>query len=279
MSDTQRFLDGKAVVVTGSGGGLGRAYALDAAANGAAVVVNDVDYERALSVAKEIEQLGGRACADGHSVDGWDQAGEIIGCCLREFGRIDGLVNNAGVAYGSDAWTDTEADIRHLIDVNLLGTMFCGIHAFKHMVTQRSGSIVNVSSMGFSGVRKFASYAASKGGVLGATYAWALDGAPYDVRVNALFPSARTAMNDVFEESEFRPIEEWNPAGVAPMVTYLLSDRSGALTGQAVRYSRGELSLMARPHSVDPVLTQEAWTVSQIAEAMSGELAAAIASA
>ena len=140
------LLDGKAVIVTGAGRGLGRAFALDAAAEGASVVVNDIDTEAAEKVAAEIAGDGGRAVSCAGSVANWDQADDLVQTCLKEYGALDGLVNNAGVLALRPAWDETEDSIRRVVEVNLLGALFVGTHAVRAMVDQGSGSIVNITS-------------------------------------------------------------------------------------------------------------------------------------
>ncbi|MGH8922346.1 MAG: SDR family NAD(P)-dependent oxidoreductase, partial [Actinomycetes bacterium] len=140
------ILDGKAVVITGAGRGLGEAYALHAARAGARVVVNDVDGELAEAVAAQIVEQGGRAVASAQSVRDPDQAGGVIDRCLAEFGRIDGLVNNAALNHRARPWDEDVHAVRELIEVNVLGVLYCGIAAARVMRRQRAGSIINISS-------------------------------------------------------------------------------------------------------------------------------------
>jgi NAD(P)-dependent dehydrogenase (short-subunit alcohol dehydrogenase family) len=139
-------LDGKAVIVTGAGRGLGRAFALDAGAQGASVVVNDIDADAAEKVAAEIAESGGQAVASVGSVADWERAAELVATCLEEYGAVDGLVNNAGVLNLAPPWAETEESIRRVVEVNLLGALFVGSHAVRAMIDQGSGSIVNITS-------------------------------------------------------------------------------------------------------------------------------------
>src|SRR5262249_38735658 len=136
----------KAVVVTGAGRGIGRAIALHAATEGASVVVNDIDAYVVSEVVSDIEVAGGSAVGCGSSVSMWDGAAEIIDCCVRTFGSIDGLVNNAAVLDAVLPWETDERQIRRTIEINLLGTLFCGTHAMSAMKAQGHGAIVNLSS-------------------------------------------------------------------------------------------------------------------------------------
>ncbi|HET7718651.1 MAG TPA: SDR family NAD(P)-dependent oxidoreductase, partial [Acidimicrobiales bacterium] len=169
------LLDGRAVIVTGAGQGLGRAYAVEAAGRGAGVVVNDVDLAMAQAVADEIADRGGKAVAAGGSVAVWDDAAALSAIAVRTFGRLDGLVNNAGVFHLARAEDEDESLVRQAVEVNLLGAMFCGIHAIRTMIGGgNGGSIVNVSSGYQSGVATGGCYAATKGALASLTYSWAL---------------------------------------------------------------------------------------------------------
>src|SRR5438094_616783 len=126
-----KFLDGKAVVITGAGRGLGRAYALHAARSGAAVVVNDIDSEPAEEVAAAIVGEGGRAVPSVGSVADPGQAAAAVEACVAGFGKIDGLVNNAAIGHHTPPWEDDPVHIRAVLETNALGPMYCGTAAIK----------------------------------------------------------------------------------------------------------------------------------------------------
>src|SRR5258705_11665677 len=134
---TMPLLADKVVVITGAARGLGRAYALDAAREGAAVVVNDIDPEVG-SVAAEIVAAGGQAAANEDTVTTWAGAEAIIASAIEKFGRLDGLVNNAGVLHVGPPWEVSEDTARTSFDVNVLGAIFVGTHAMKVMMGQKS---------------------------------------------------------------------------------------------------------------------------------------------
>lgn len=236
----ERVLEGHAVVITGAGRGLGQAYAIHAAGAGAAVLINDVDAGPAHATAAAIQAAGGRAVVHVGSVSDWEHAGAAVSACLQRFGRIDGLINNAGIFIGGAVGTEAESDIRNLVEVNLLGSLFCGHHAAAAMIRQGSGSIINISSGASIGLPKSGTYGATKGGVLSATHCWALDLRAYGVRVNAVLPAAVTRL--VGPESGEAPAE-----AVSPLVTYLLSKVSAGVTGHAFRIKRGRISLVTGP--------------------------------
>ena len=256
-------LDGKAVVVTGAGQGLGRAYALDAAAEGASVVVNDIDGAAAEKVAAEIAGAGGRAVPVVGSVADWDRAGDLVAVCRKEYGAVDGLVNNAGVLNLTPPWDESEMSIRRVVEVNLLGALFVGTHAVQAMMDQGSGSIVNITSSAQLGLSTMGTYGATKGGLASLTYSWSVDLGGYSIRVNAYAPVARTAMADM---SPVLPPDIPDPADNAAIVTYLLSDLSDGITGQVIQRRGNRLVVLAHPHLTEHGAEADAWTVGTVVE-------------
>jgi NAD(P)-dependent dehydrogenase (short-subunit alcohol dehydrogenase family) len=271
------YLPGKAVVVTGAGRGLGAAYARLAAAQGAAVVVNDIDVALASAVAESIVDGGGRAVPDGSDIATWDGAGAVVEACVREYGAIHGLVNNAAIFQLADPVAQDPEVFRRVIEINLLGTAYCGLHAIRAMLAQGTGSVVNVTSGAQAGAKAMGAYGASKGGVATLTYCWALDVAGTGVRVNAMSPNAHTRMSEEFERYLGAAARSQNtnkaPELNAPAVVYLLSDASAAVNGQVVRVDANELSLMTHPAVLRPALTSPQWTVESVAAAFADDLA------
>jgi len=267
------ILDGKALVITGAGRGLGEAYAKHAAAHGAAVVVNDIDETTAEKVAIGIVEAGGQAVAGPGSVTSPEVADGLVELCLSRFGSLDGLVNNAAIGYHEPVWRDDAARARELIETNVLGAMYCAIAAAKIMRRQRAGSIVNASSGSMLGHGGAAAYAASKGALASLTYSWALDLAGHGVRVNGISPVAWTPLlaADPNSRNEFTP--ENSPDRIAPLVTYLLSDLAEGVTGQLVRFTGEKLHVVAKARIADPVLRRESWQVTDVADAFAGALA------
>jgi NAD(P)-dependent dehydrogenase (short-subunit alcohol dehydrogenase family) len=264
-------LDGKAVVVTGAGRGLGAAYARLAAAEGAAVLVNDVDDDLAATVAAGITAAGGRALAAAGTIGTWDGAGEVVARCVEAFGAIDGLVNNAGIFRLAHPAEQDPDEFRTVIEVNLLGTAYCGLHAIRAMLAQGGGSVVNVTSGAHAGTAAMGAYGASKGGVASLTYCWAADLIGTGVRVNAVSPNAHTRMADAFEAYLGPAAQGQNvhkpPEQNAPAVVYLLSDAAAALHGQVVRVDGDELSMIAHPVVQGDGARDPAWTVRKVAAA------------
>ena len=186
------MLEGKAVVVTGAGRGIGAACAAGVGRQGARVVVNDVDAEEAEQTARAIKAQGGTAISCVADISDWEQAGKLIEACISAFGRIDGLVNNAALYHIGrvDAFNPLVA--RALVEVNVLGPMYCTGHAVKAMLAQRSGSIVNVVSGAHMGMPGMGIYGATKGAVASMVYTWAMELSGSGVRVNALSPFGAT---------------------------------------------------------------------------------------
>jgi NAD(P)-dependent dehydrogenase (short-subunit alcohol dehydrogenase family) len=271
----KRILEGKAVVITGAGGGLGAAYARHAARLGARLVVNDLDGKGAEQTAEAIRAEGGEATASAGSVSSWDYCGALIEACVSAYGRIDGLVNNAGILRHGRITEMTERDLRAMLEVNTIGTAGCASHAIKQMLKQGTpASLVNISSGSHAGDLALGGYGASKGAVASLTYAWALELRSTNVRVNAISPLAHTPMAEtnmklLAEQSANREVVYTTlpkPEVNAPAVAFLLSDASIGINGQIVRIAGNELSYNTHPMIAQPVLKGD-WTDEAIAAA------------
>lgn len=259
-------LSGRAVVVTGAARGLGRAYALHAARAGASVVVNDIDLDAARRVADEIDGAGGLAVASGGSVSDPGTAEELIGLCATRFETVDGLVNNAGIFHQANPWDEDEDRVRALVEVNVLGTIYCGLAAIAWMANEgRAGSIVNVTSGTHLGHPQTAVYGATKGAIASLTYGWALDLQPLGIRVNAISPLAVTDMKLPPYDGHAKPSE------VAAVVTFLLGEESTGVTGQVVRRARRGLGLMRHPE-IETMVEADSWEVADIGRAFATTL-------
>ncbi|UJW35534.1 SDR family oxidoreductase [Saccharothrix sp. AJ9571] len=262
------LLEQKAVVITGGGRGLGQAFAVHAAQAGAAVVVNDVDVELAERTAAGIRAQGGRAVASGHSVADPGQARAIIDLCVAEYGRIDGLISNAGLNYEALPWQEDPDQVRELIEVNVLGVVYTGMAAAEAMVAQGGGgSIVNISSGASLGQRKLGVYAASKGAVASLTYSWALDLEEVGIRVNAVCPLAHTRMVWKSERSLRNCPPDRTPARIAPLVLFLLGEHSAGITGQMIRCNGPQLHLVGQPYFKAPILERDVWDTESVERA------------
>ena len=279
LQQSPRDLETKAVVVTGAGRGLGAAFARDIAGRGGRVLLVDRDVASAENQAEAIRAEGGIARSFGADITDWAQSEAAIAACVEGFGRIDGLVNNAGLFRIGALAAMSEADIRSLIEVNVIGTAFCMRHAALRMAAQGSGAIVNISSDAQAGLPLMSIYGATKGAAASLTFALAEELAPSGVRVNAMAPLAATAMGDA-TRSYYReqgtelpyvqlPTPEWN----APVVSFLLSDRAQGITGQIVRLDNHRLGVMTHPGVALPLTWGEEWTFEAVAAAFAGPLA------
>lgn len=273
-------LDGKAVVITGSGRGLGEAYARLAAAEGARVVINDVDAGEAERVAAAIRAAGGEALARVSDISSWAGATALVEFCVSAFGSLDGFVNNAALFHMALATEETEARVRRLFEVNVLGTAYCGYAALSQMLKQGRGSLVNVTSGAHSGIRGMSAYGGSKGAAASMTYSWAIETDGSGVRVNAVSPMAQTRMSESTEEFSRRHGEEVvkrsvviPPENNAPLVVYLLSDLARAVNGQVVRVQGRAINLVTHPAALEPGVERDSWTVRDVASAFSSRLA------
>jgi NAD(P)-dependent dehydrogenase (short-subunit alcohol dehydrogenase family) len=280
------MLSGKTVVITGAGNGIGAACAMGAARQGASIVVNDLDVAAAGATAEAIVATGGSAIACAGDVSSWEDTGHLIETCLRTYGKIDGLVNNAALFHiGKLEDFDPKVALA-LVQVNVLGPMYCTGHAVKAMLAQGSGSIVNLVSGAQMGMPSMGVYGATKGAVASLVYTWSMELSGTGVRMNALSPFGATNirensnryLRDRFDgaapESILPAVRSAIPAPDhnSPIVEYLLSDKSADVNGQLVRIDSGELQLCTHPALLLPSLKRDHWDAEAVAEAFEQDL-------
>lgn len=278
--EKEGILTDKIVLVTGGGRGLGAAYSCLAAAEGAVVVVNDIDADPAHEVAASIVEAGGQALAQVGDISEWAGAGQAVQTAIDTYGRLDGLVSNAGLFTMHHPEKQDEASFRRIIEVNVLGVAFCGMHAIRHMNDRHHGSIVNVTSGAHAGMEGMAAYGASKGAVASLTYGWAVDLQGTGVRVNAMSPLAGTRMVDEVDvyyrvgDSEQGRARRKSPTpeANAPAVVFLLSDRAANVHGQVVRIDNRDLSLVSHPRNIVPTVPHGAISTAAVEAAFNGPL-------
>ena len=266
------MLKGKNAVVTGSGRGVGRAIVMALAAEGVNVIVNDLGgaangtgaaASAADEVVAEIKELGGTAVANYESVSSWDSAEKIIRSCIDNFGRIDILVNVAGILRDRMAFNMSDEDWSSVLAVHLSGTFYCTRHAIPFMREQQSGRIINTSSGAWLGSLGQVNYSAAKGGIISLTYSIASEMARYNVTCNAICPVAATrmTMSDELKAAWKKKLESGQitreyyesmidvppPEGVAPLIAFLASDNAAHISGTVFRSQAGAISMYTKP--------------------------------
>ncbi len=270
-------LDGKVALVTGAGRGLGRGEALALAAEGAAVVVNDLDVDLAKAVVGEVEAAGGRAAANGDDVASWAGAEALVAAAGEGVGRLDVLVNNAGFLRDRMSFSMNEEDFDEVVRVHVKGhfapTRFAAAHwRERHKAGDTAGgAVVNTASeAGLYGGTGQANYVAAKAGIAGMTVGIAREVERYGFRVNAVAPRARTRMTEAVLGDFAAPppdgaFDEWDPGNIGPVVAWLASDAAAGVTGQVFVVFGGRIHLFEGWTMVSEIEQGERWTVGGIA--------------
>jgi NAD(P)-dependent dehydrogenase (short-subunit alcohol dehydrogenase family) len=276
-------LDGRVAIVTGAGRGIGRSVARLLASEGASVVVNDLgsavdgsghDSGPAHDVVAEIAEDGGKAVANGADISVFAAAENLVQTAIEEFGRLDILVNVAGILRDRMVFNMTEQEWDDVIRVHLKGTFNTTRFASAHWRSLRDESaqnrIINFTSVsGLHGAPGQPNYAAAKMGIVGLTWSSARALGKYGVTVNAISPGAATRMTDSVPTGRRRTrpdVDEWSPDNVAPIVAYLASERSGWITGRIIHSSGYEVSLYSNPEPVVRIVGTGPWQPDALAE-------------
>ncbi|CAB4688282.1 MAG: SDR family NAD(P)-dependent oxidoreductase [Actinobacteria bacterium] len=256
--------DGRVVIITGSGRGIGREHALEFARQGASVVVNDLGVAQdgsdpsdtpAQSVVDEITASGGSAITSGHDVADWDSAGEMVQLAIDTFGGLDVVVNNAGIVRDRMFVNSEQAEWEAVLRVHVLGHAAAARHAASYWrAKSKAGEtvdarIINTSSgAGLMGSIAQAAYSAAKGAIASLTLVQAAELGRIGVTANALAPAARTRMTeeafkDMMAEAEEGAFDAMDPANVSPLVVWLGSAESAAVTGRVFEVEGGMIGL------------------------------------
>jgi NAD(P)-dependent dehydrogenase (short-subunit alcohol dehydrogenase family) len=277
-------LDGRVAIVTGAGRGIGRSVASLLASEGAAVVVNDLgvavdgsgnDAGPAQQAVDEITAAGGKAVASGADISDHAAAEDLVKTAISEFGKLDVLVNVAGILRDRMVFNMTEQEWDDVIRVHLKGTFNTTKFASAHWRSLRDESaqnrIINFTSVsGLHGAPGQPNYAAAKMGIVGLTYSSAHALAKYGVTVNAISPAASTRMTDsiptVRQRARTATADERSPDNVAPVVAYLASERSGWINGRIVHSAGYEISLYSDPQPVIRVIGTGPWELEALAD-------------
>jgi 3-oxoacyl-[acyl-carrier protein] reductase len=287
-------LSGKVAIVTGSGRGLGLAYATELARSGAAVVVNDVDQAVADAAVKSIADAGGTAVAEVVAVGTSEAAQALVDRAVDEFGRLDILVNNAGILRDATLWKMTDEQFDAVITTHLRGTFTCTRAAAIRMREQgEGGRIISVGSpTGQVGNFGQTNYAAAKAGIVGMVRTWAMELARAQITVNAIVPVAATAMTEtvpfvqpyieLLKNGEPLPsyarkqLGFGTPEDAAGLVAFLASDAAKDITGQAVGIGGDRLALWSHPSEVVVEFADgTGWSADAIAQVWPEKYAAA----
>lgn len=282
MSENGKLLEGKTAIVTGGGRGLGRDIALQLAAAGANIVVNDLggaasgegsDMGPAAEVVKEIEAAGGKAVANGESVASNKAAHEMVAQAKDTFGGLDIVVNNAGILRDAIFHKMTEEDWDSVISVHLKGAFNISSAAAQVFREQSSGRMVHMTSTsGLIGNLGQANYSAAKLGIAALSRSIALDMARYNVTSNAIGPFAWSRligtipMNSEADKIRIERMQKMTPAKIAPLVVALSSDEAQHITGQIFVARSNEVLLFNQPRPIRSMARSEGWTPETLIE-------------
>jgi NAD(P)-dependent dehydrogenase (short-subunit alcohol dehydrogenase family) len=263
-------LDGKVIAITGSGRGIGRAVALAAAAEGAAVVVNDYGVsmdgneptsEVADAVVEEIKSAGGRAVANANSVTTMQGGASIVQSGVDTFGRIDGVVCVAGILRERMLFNMSEDEWDPVIETHLKGTFTVFRAAAPIFREQKSGTMIGFTSGAFAASVAQANYSAAKGGIVSLVRSAAAGMRKYGVTANCIAPVAKSRMSGQVPFG----LEMGDPEDVAPMVCFLLSDLAREVTGQVYTVNAGRIAVWNQPIEVREMRKDGRWTANEIA--------------
>ncbi|RYF41158.1 MAG: SDR family oxidoreductase [Comamonadaceae bacterium] len=276
------MLDGKVIVVSGAGGGIGRDIALAMAQSGARVVVNDIgasltgdgtDAGPAQQVVDEIRSAGGQAVASTDSVSSAAGAEAIIEAAVTAFGRIDGVVNNAGILRDRIFHKMSSDDWDAVLKVHLYGSFYMSKAAAPHFKEQASGCFVHMTSTsGLIGNFGQANYSAAKLGLTALSKSIALDMQKFNVRSNCIAPFAWSRMvssvptDSPEQQARVDKIKQMTPAKIAPLAVFLASDAAQDVNAQVFTVRNNEIFVMSQPRPIRSVHRSEGWTPQTVAE-------------
>ncbi len=269
------ILDGRVAIVTGSGRGLGREFALCLAAQGAKVVVCDLgvalsgestEEDPAALVCKEIEALGSEAVPSRESVADFEAAGRIVQTALDTWGQVDIVVNNAGIVRDRTLVKMDESDFDAVIGTHLKGTFNVVRHAAPHMKDAGYGRIINItSSAGLRGNFGQTNYGAAKAGIMGMTFVWALELGKYGVTANAMAPAGMTRMTgSLAGDQEIPPTLD--PSLNAPLVAFLASEHAAHVNGQVFGRTDFSYTLFQHPKQIAWMHRDGGWDVDGVVD-------------
>ncbi len=273
-----KFCQDRTVIITGAGGGLGRAYALALGEQGANIVVNDINADTAQAVVDAIHIAGGSAIVNLDDITNYDAAFDIVKSAIDRFGGLHAVINNAGNNRDRMFTSLSEDDWDQVIRVHLKGHFCISSHAAKYWRQQsKTGKSVNAriintsSGAGLQGSVGQSNYSAAKGGILTLTLNQAAELGRYGITANAIAPQGRTGMTkevfaDMMKIPEDGSFDKFDPANVAPLICYLVSEKSAHVSGQCFESFGGKLSI-AQGWKTGPVKDKGArYEISEIGD-------------
>ena len=275
----------RVVIITGAGGGLGKAYALAFAAEGAKVVVNDINEAAASAAVEEIKAAGGEAIVNTSDITNYEDSANAVKQAIDTYGDLNIVVNNAGICRDRMFASLTEAEWDAVITVHLKGHFCISSHAVHYWRDQKKAGkevnarIINTSSgAGLNGSIGQSNYAAAKGGIASLTLNQAAELRRYGITANALAPAGRTGMTeevfaDMMKKPEDGGFDYYDPANVAPLVVWLGSEESSEVTGRVFEVEGGKISIANGWKSTEGVDKGARWEPSEVAGAMDELLA------
>lgn len=285
-TEARGLLAGKVVLITGAGGGIGRETARLAAHEGACVVVNDLgaavdgggrDTSRAAETVELILSEGGKAVADDGDVTDANDARAMVDRAVQEFGRLDGVVNNAGNFRVGSMETVSQADIESHLRIHVLGSFLVSQAAMPQLMRHGNGSFVHTtSSSGLIGSRGAMAYAVAKGGIVALSRSIALDLATHGIRSNCVAPSAASRMSSASAKKadsgagRAAAIAASQPAQMAPLAIFLLSDEARDFSGQVIGARGNEVYLYNQPRPVRTLHDCRGFTPAKLAAILPG---------
>jgi 3-oxoacyl-[acyl-carrier protein] reductase len=261
------LLDDKCIVITGAARGIGRGHAQVLAAEGARVVINDIDRAEAERTVRDLVAAGGTALANGDDVGTRKGCESLVAQCVSEFGRIDGAVNNAGIVRDRSFLKMSDEEFDDVFRIHAKSTFWVAQTAARRMREQGDGGcIVNTTSGAHFGNFGQTNYAAAKGAIASMTYTWALELSRYGIRVNCVAPSGSTRMTQTARDAEGNEIELpfWDPKLNGPIVAYLMSDEGDWVTGQVLACGMERLGVMRQPAYGKTLTREGGWDVESV---------------